>query len=282
MWSSHPVFQYIGGFLVMIGDLYRLNIKWIVRDRVLQALVGVAVLLLLLVPAFSVLSMRQVQELSITLSLSFISFVLLVLSTLLGASSIWRDVEKRYTSAILTLPYSRGSYILGKFLAIAACIAASAAVFAIIAAVAIVFSSGLYPSSTPIRWSYIMNAVMFDVLKYVLLAAIALLLSSLSTSFFLPIFGTISLLLAGNASQEVFDFVSTEASAAKMPAVMSYAAKGLYYLIPNFGAFNFKVAAIYPVSLDLIGVLYTFLYFVIYTGIVLAISVKVFSRREFP
>jgi len=265
----------------MIGVLYRLNLKSIVRDRVLQALAGVAILLLILVPAFSVLSMRQVQELSITLSLSFISFVLLILSTLLGASSIWRDVEKRYTSAVLTLPYSRGSYIMGKFLAIAVCIAACAVLFFIIAAVAVLFSSGLYPSPSPIRWLYFINAVFFDVLKYVLLAAIALLLSSFSTSFFLPIFGTISLLLAGNASQEVFDFVTTDAVGANMPAVILYAAKGLYYLIPNFGAFNFKVAAIYPVPLDLLGALYTFLYFLIYTGIVLTIAVKVFSRREF-
>lgn len=274
-------FAILRGVLEMIGDLYRLNLKWIMRDRVFQALAGVAILLLLLVPAFSVLSMRQVQELSITLSLSFISFVLLVLSTLLGASSIWRDIEKRYISAVLTLPYSRGTYIMGKFLAIAACLAASALVFAVIAAVAVVFSSGLYPSSSPIRWLHFMNAVVFDVLKYILLAAIAILLSSLSTSFFLPIFGTISLLLAGNASQEVFDFVTTDATGAKMPAVILYAVKGLYYLIPNFGAFNFKVAAIYPVPLDTIGIIYTFLYFLIYIGIVLAISVAVFSRREF-
>lgn len=265
----------------MIGDLFHLNLKWIVRDRVLQALVGVALLLLLLVPAFSVLSMRQVQELSITLSLSFISFVLLVLAILLGASSIWRDIEKRYTSAVLTLPYSRASYLLGKFLAISACLACSAAAFAVVAAVAISFSSGLYPSSSPVRWLQIANAVAFDAMKYILLAAIAILFSSLSTSFFLPIFGTISLLLAGNASQEVFEFVSKGAAGAKMPIALVYAAKGLYYLIPNFGAFNFKVSAIYPVPLQLEGVLYTFVYFLVYTGIVLTVSVQVFSRREF-
>jgi hypothetical protein len=89
------------------------------------------------------------------------------------------------------------------------------------------------------------------------------------------------LLLAGNASQEVFDFVSTDVTGSKMPAVILFSAKGLYYLIPNFGAFNFKVAAIYPVPLNIQGTIYTFLYFLIYTGIVLAISVKIFSRREF-
>ncbi len=265
----------------MITHLYRLNLKWIIRDRVLQALVGVGVLLLFLVPAFSVLSMRQVQELSITLSLSFISLVLLVLATLLGASSIWRDIEKRYTAAVLTLPYSRSSYLLGKFLAIALFLVVSAFLLGFFAALAISFSSGLYQSSSPIRWLHIANAIAFDSMKYILLAAIAILFSSISTSFFLPIFGTISLLLAGNASQDVFEFVTKDVGA-KMAKPLLYAVKGLYFLIPNFGAFNFKVAAIYPVPLQPEGIVYTFIYFLVYTGIVLALSVMIFSRREFP
>lgn len=265
----------------MISNLFRINLKWIVRDRTLQALTGVALLLLVLVPAFSVLSMRQVQELAITLSLSFISFVLLVLATLLGASSIWRDIEKRYISAVLTLPYSRGSYLLGKFLAVAVCLACCAAAFAAVAALAIHFSSALYPSTTPIRWLHIVNAVAFDTMKYILLAAIATLLSSLSTSFFLPIFGTIALFFAGNASQEVFEYLTHDAAGSQTAKPLLFAAKAFYYIIPNFGAFNFKVSAIYPVPLQTDGILYTFLYFLVYTGIVLTVSVKVFSRREF-
>lgn len=265
----------------MIAHLYRLNLKWIVRDRVLQALFGVALLFLVMVPAFSVLSMRQVQELSITISLSFISFVLLVLAIMLGSSSIWRDVEKRYTAVVLTLPYSRSSYLMGKFLAIASFLAGSAALLGIMAALAISFSSTLYPSTSPIRWLHIVNAITFDVMKYILLAAVAFLFSSISTSFFLPIFGTISLLLAGNASQEVFEFVTND-TGAKTAKTTVYAVKGLYYLIPNFGAFNFKIAAIYPVPLQPEGIAYTFIYFVVYTLIILSVSVWAFSRREFP
>lgn len=247
----------------------------------LQALLGVALVFLVLVPAFSVLSMRQVQELSITISLSFISFVLLILAVLLGSASIWRDVEKRYTSAVLTLPYSRSSYLMGKFLAIASFLVGSAILLGVMSALAISFSSGLYPSTSPIRWLHIVNAVVFDTMKYILLAAVAVLFSSFSTSFFLPIFGTVSLLLAGNASQEVFEFITKDAGA-KMAKPLVYAVNGLYYLIPNFGAFNFKVAAIYPVPLQFAGIVYTFIYFVVYTLIVMGVAVWAFSRREFP
>lgn len=264
----------------MIAHLYRLNLKWIVRDRVLQALLGVALVFLVMVPVFSVLSMRQVQELSITISLSFISVVLLILAVLLGSSSIWRDIEKRYTAAVLTLPYSRSAYLLGKFLAIASFLIGSAVLLGIMSVLAISFSSGLYPSTSPIRWLFIVNAITFDAMKYILLAAVAVLFSSFSTSFFLPIFGTISLLLAGNASQEVFEFVTKDAGS-KMTKPLVYAVNGLYYLIPNFGAFNFKVAAIYPVPLQFAGIVYTFLYFIVYLLIVLGVAIWAFSRREF-
>ncbi len=265
----------------MIIELFRINLKWIVRDRILQALTGVAFLLLFFVPAVSALSLRQVQELSVTLSLSCISLVLFVLSTLLGASSVWRDVEKRYTLSLLPLPYSRASYLLGKFLAISVCLLLCTLLFSAVAAVAIWFSSGLYPSSSPINWSNIVVAIAFDVMKYILLAAVALLLSTFCTSFFLPIFGSISLLLAGNASQEVYDFITKNATGAKMSVVLRSAVNILYYLIPNFSAFDCKVSAIYPVPLNALGLLYTFIYFMVYTAIILFVSIHIFSRREF-
>jgi ABC-type transport system involved in multi-copper enzyme maturation permease subunit len=265
----------------MIKELFLINFKWVLRDRVLQALVGVAFLLLVLVPAVSSLSMRQVQELSITLSLSCISLVLFVLSAFLGASSIWRDIEKRYTISVLTLPYGRASYLFGKFLAISLFLILSAVLFAVVTTAAIWFSSTLYQSQFPVRWSYLFTAIAFDVMKYILLSTIAMLFSSLSTSFFLPIFGTISMLLVGNASQDVFEFITTNALGAKMSLIIRAAVKFLYYIIPNFSTFNLKVSAIYPVPLQMDGLFYTFTYFLVYTGILLLVSVRIFSRREF-
>lgn len=264
----------------MIFELFQVNVKWIVRDKILQAIIGVAFLLLLLVPAFSVLSMRQVQELSITLALSSVSLVLFLLSTLLGSSSVWRDVEKRYTSSLISLPYSRSSYLLGKFGAIAFSLISTALILAVMSGAAIKFSAGLYPSASSINWTNVLVAICFDTMKYILLAAIALLLSTFCTSFFLPIFGSVSLLLAGNASQEVFEFITKNAAGSKMSIIIRSAVNLLYYLIPNFSAFDYKVSAIYPVPLNVEGLLYTFLYFIVYTSIVLTISMFIFTRRE--
>ena len=78
----------------LVGQV-RLTILWAVRDRVLHAVFGVGLLLLLLVPVFSDFSMRQVQEAAISLTLSASSLTLLVVAALLGSAAIFRDVDRR-------------------------------------------------------------------------------------------------------------------------------------------------------------------------------------------
>jgi ABC-type transport system involved in multi-copper enzyme maturation permease subunit len=54
----------------------------------------------------------------------------------------------------------------------------------------------------------------------------------------------------------------------------------LYYLLPNFGAFDLKVLAIYGLPVPVRGLLLTVAYFLVYTGLLLAVSTAVFLRRE--
>lgn len=270
-----------GMIMMSITNLLYLTVKSALRDRVLHAMFGVSLLLLLLVPSLSIFSMRQVQELSITLSLSSVSLALLFLATLLGASSIWRDVERRYSSSVLGMPISRGTFVLGKFAGTAVLIAASALVLGVTSCLVISISSDSHPSDLPVRWINVWAAVGFDTLKYILLAACATLFSALSTSFFLPFFGTISVYLAGSASQDVFEYISGPNGQTLSPLFRG-AAQAVYYIIPNFAAFNLKVHAVYGLSLPLGGLFYTFCYFLIYTALVLSVCVLIFSRRELP
>jgi hypothetical protein len=122
-------------------------------------------------------------------------------------------------------------------------------------------------------------AILFLSLKYVLLLAIAFLFSSLSTSFFLPIFGSISIYFVGSSLQQAHDFIATPA-AANIPLVIRKAADVLYYVLPNFSAFDFRVNAMYAIPLPLHGLLLTSAYFLIYITIVMALAVIIFNRRE--
>ncbi len=259
-------------------QIFSVSIRGVFRDRVFYGILSVAVLLFI-VPLVSSLSMRIVTELSITLSLSLISFILLLLSVFLGGTSLWKDMEKRYSFSVLGMPLSRGKYLLGKFLATALFLLITTCFLGIVALGVIYFASGIYPPMRPVQWNSIVIALLFDYLKYLLLVAIAYLLSTVSTSFFLPLFGAIVLFFVGSASQEAYDFVRSEQGADLAPLVKK-AATGLYYVLPNFSAFDLKVNAIYGVPLSSSGLLYTGAYFLVYTALVLTVSVMVFDRRE--
>ncbi len=251
----------------------------ILRDRILHVLAAAGAFILLLVPVLSMFSMRQVQELSITLSLSTISFLLLIFSAVLGSFSIWRDIEKRFTTSVLGTPLSRTSYVLGKFSGIALFILVCAAVLGIVSLWVIAYSTVQYRSEIPVNWLNISTAIIADAFKYILLSAFALLFSSVSTSFFFPFFATIAVYFAGSASQEVFEYVSGEYGRTLSP-VAKIVIKGVYYLLPNFAAFDFKMQAIYALVLPFKGIAFTLVYFLVYTAILLVLSVWAFSRRE--
>jgi ABC-type transport system involved in multi-copper enzyme maturation permease subunit len=256
-----------------------ITLKGIFRDRVFQGIMALGVLFLF-IPSAASLSMRQVTELSITLSLSLISFILLLLSVFLGATSLWKDMERRYTFSVLSLPTSRASYLLGRFGGLALFLMLTSTVLGTLACLMINIASGLYPSERPIVWGYLALAIAFATLKYILLIAVAMLLSTVSTSFFLPVFGTICVFLASGVTQQVYEFVHSPASAQAVSPVLKAVASAVYYLLPNLAGFDLKVNAIYSIAPNPQGLVMTVGYFAAYTAILLGTAALLFNRRE--
>lgn len=260
-------------------NLVYLNLKWIVRDRILQALVFVAFFLIMLVPPISTFSMRQSQELAVILSQSFVSFTLLIFALSLGSTIVWRDIERRYSYAVLSLPLERGQYLLAKFLSVSLFLVVAGLVMGGCSFIAIKISATNYPSELPIQWKMIALSIGMDTLKYILVVAIAIFITTISTSFFMPFFTTIAVYLAGSSSQEVYEFITSDAGN-KLGPVVRATAKFVYYIIPNLSSFDFKLQAVYPLNFDLVHVYYVLSYFLVYTAIMLSLSIWIFAKRE--
>ncbi len=259
-------------------SIIRITLKGIFRDRVFQGIM-VTGCAFLLIPVVASLSMRQVTELSLTLSLSLISFILLLLAVFLGGTSLWKDIERRYTFSVLGLPISRQRYMVGRFGGVALFVLLAAVVLGVAAFAVVLYASTLYPPERPVIWSNMVLCILFDALKYILLIAVAFLFSTVSTSFFLPVFGTIATFLAGGVTQQVYEFVNSPAAKALSPLVKQLAT-ALYYILPNFGAFDLKVNAIYGLAIPSNGLFLTVAYFMVYAGLLLSVAAAIFARRE--
>jgi ABC-type transport system involved in multi-copper enzyme maturation permease subunit len=141
------------------------------------------------------------------------------------------------------------------------------------------YTCAIYPPATPLVWSNIFFAIFYNMLKYMLLAAFGIMFSTVSTSFFLPIFGTVSLFICGSMSQDVYNYL-TSSVAADVPLFIKKLATVFYYIIPNFSAFDFKLAAIYSLPINPHDLWLTAAYFIVYTAIVLFFACFFFNRRE--
>lgn len=254
-----------------------LTLKGSARDRIFIVIFAFCILFFF-IPVFSSFSMRQIQEVSITMSLNLNSAILLFLSIFGGVSTIWRDVERKYIYNVLSHPIRRTNYILGRFLGLFALMFMVSVINFILSVIDINISASMYKSQLPINYINIMVAFLFSLFKYTLLMAFAFLIDSFATSFFMPFFLTIAVFFAGNTSQGVYEYIMEGAT--KYSVVFKDIVTAIYYILPNFSSFDFTPQAVYNLSIDLNSVFVTIVYFILYFAVVMTLTCWIFERRN--
>ena len=259
-------------------DFLKITFKSLLKDRGV-VIVSASYVLFIFIPVFGSLSMRQVQEVGITMCLTLNSFILLLLSIFGAIATVWRDIERRSIYNMLSFPISRTEYLLGR---LSGCLC----LLALISLINFVFSIGviklcasMYKSRLPILWANVSYAFLFTLLKYALLLAIGFLFISFSTSFFTPLFLTISVYVIGNASQGLYEFILGK-GAEKYPEWFKWCIKAFYYVMPNFSAFDFTAYAAYALKVSKKSLIFSGAYFVLYFSVVVTLACMIFSKRD--
>jgi ABC-type transport system involved in multi-copper enzyme maturation permease subunit len=250
------------------------------RDKVFITLIILSVLLFpLIVFAISPLSMRQVREVAVSLSLSTISIISLVLTINLGVNLIYKDIERRFSHSILSLPISREGYILGKFIGLAVIILVGIITLTLFSSIGIAVADKMYRPNVLMSWTNFYAAIYFDYLSLLILASVTILVSAISTNIFLPLFSTIGVYIIGYISQTVYDYILSP-KGEELPKFICLISKGVYYIFPNLTLFDIKFKAIYNLPLTLDNVLNVTAYSLLYLVIILTLAMFAFRKRE--
>ncbi len=255
-----------------------ITLKALLKDRIF-ILISILCLVYLFIPVFGSLSMRQVQEVGITMSLSLNSFILLLLGLFGSVATVWRDIERRSIYNMLSYPIGRTEYLLGRLLGCILLLLIISILNGLISYVVIKLCASMYKSRLPIMWINIFCSFSFAFLKYVLLLAIGFLFISFSTSFFTPLFLTISVYIVGNASQGFYEFMLSN-SAKHYPLWFKKVAKLFYYVLPNFSVFDFTAYAAYAIKIPTRSITYSGVYFLLYFTLVITVACIIFNRRD--
>ncbi|MGD8529436.1 MAG: ABC transporter permease subunit [Syntrophobacterales bacterium] len=256
-------------------------IKGGIRDRVISAILLVGVLLLLSTPVVAVFSMRQVLALATSYSLAIISLVGLLLTFFLAMSLVARDLEQRSIYTVCSLPISRSSYLLGKFLGFAILILLALAILGCFSAGALAVLERIYPPEKPFAWKGFFLGLWLQYWVFLIVGAITVMFSTVATSSFLPLVLSVGIYFGSYSTEAVRYYVQSGGGQDQLTPAVRMFGQLVYWILPNFSAFNIKTEVVYGLALEGKTLLLTQLYGLGYLGIVLVLAMIAFSHREF-
>ena len=240
-----------------------------VRDRVLYNLIFFALLLVGSSLLFGQISIGIERIVLVNLGLTAVSLFGVVIAIFIGIGLVSKEIDKRTLYTVLSRPVRRWEFILGKFFGLVGTLVVNAAFMAIGFFAALYYLVHQFQAADV----YLLVAIYFIILQFVVVTALALLFSSFSSPLLSAVFA-FALFLIGTFAEDLRAF------AAMAKGLTKLLASGLAYLIPNFAALNVisSVAHSQPVSGALI--VYNTLYALLYATAALAATALIFERRN--
>ena len=252
-----------------------------VRDKVLYNLVVFAVLLIAVSYLLGQLTAGQDVKIIKDLGLAAIATFGLLISIFIGIGLVWKEVERKSIYSLLSKPIRRSEFIVGKYAGLALTLFVNVAIMTAAFYVVLAYMNTQFPESVRASWPApatdpgMLRAVALIFVELLLVTAIALFFSTFSSPFLSAAF-TFGLWVIGHFNADLRNF---EAVLNSQPAV--YLARALYYVLPNFAAFDIKTQVVYALPIPAGYVPTTMLYGVVYVMLLLTGAVIIFSRRDF-
>ena len=241
-----------------------------VRDRVLYNLVVFAILVVgasLLVGQVSLGIERLVL---VNLGLTAINLFGIVIAIFIGIGLVSKEIERRTLYTIVAArPIRRWEFLLGKLLGLIGTLTVNAAFMTVGFFAALLYlQRGLKAED-----GYLLIAIYFILLQFVLITSLALLFSSFSSPLLSSIFA-FAVFIIGTFAEDLRAFAAMSSGGTR------WIAQSLAYIVPNFAGFNVitQVAHAVPVSGRL--VLLNTVYALVYATAVTCAAMLIFERRD--
>jgi ABC-type transport system involved in multi-copper enzyme maturation permease subunit len=252
-----------------------------VRDKILYSLVIFAVLMISTSYLIGQLTAGQDVKIIKDLGLASISIFGLLIAVFIGIGLVWKEMEKRSIYALLSKPIRRGEFVVGKYVGLVLTLfinlgLMTVAFYAVLAYMDLTTSADIRASwAAPATDIQMLRAVALIMVELMLVTAIALFFSTFSTPF-LSAMLTIGLWVIGHFNDDLRNVGGYVKS-----SVAASIGKALYYVLPNFAAFDVKAQVVHAQAVPASYLALTGAYGLVYVAFVLLGAVTIFSRRDF-
>jgi ABC-type transport system involved in multi-copper enzyme maturation permease subunit len=252
-----------------------------VRDKVLYNLVLFAVLLMAAAYLIGQLTAGQDVKIIKDLGLAAIDTFGVLIAIFIGIGLVWKEVDRRSIYSLLSKPLRRSEFVIGKYAGLALTLVINIGVMTVAFYLVLAYMATQFPPEARASWPapatdlQMLRAIGLIIVELLLVTAVALFFSTFSNPL-LSAALTLGLWVIGhfNADLRHFDQVVDSRAAA-------YLAKGLYFVLPNFDAFDVKDQVVHALPVPMRYLVTTALYGSAYIAMLLVGAASIFSRRDF-
>ena len=253
-----------------------------VRDKVLYSAVAFAVLLMGVSYLIGQLTAGEDLKIIKDLGLAAMSLMGLFIAVFIGIGLIAREIDRRSVYAVLAKPVRRHELLLGKYVGLVGTLIVNLTVMTVAYYVVLAYigwtisPAALKAAPAPPTDPRLLLAILMIGFELALVTAIALFWSTFTSSALLSAGLTVAMYVAGQFGADLKNFEQVVES-----PLAGMVGRGLYYLLPNFAAFDIKTEVVHALPVQPGYVFLTAGYALVYIAFLLTASVLIFARRDF-
>ena len=250
--------------LALAGNTFREG----VRDRLFVAVGIFGVVILGSSFVIGPLSLGEQVRITQDMGLTAISILSFLIAVLIGTGIVYKEIERRTIYTVVAKPVSRWQFIVGKFAGLTATVSLLMGMMTVFLIIVNWVAGGGFTSQ-------LLTAVFLTWMEVMLLTALSILMSTLSSPILGAIF-TLLLYFIGHTSADLKQ-LSSRFGTDSVKAVVG----AVYYALPNLEYLNVRSKVVHGVPVDFQYTAFASSYALLYTVAFLILAILVFERKEF-
>lgn len=245
------------------------SFREVIRDRILYFIGFFALLMAFAWRLLPEIAVGTHQKIFLDLGLAAIGLLGVIVAVFVGTGLINKEIDKRTILVLIPKPLSRAEFILGKHLGLSGVLAVMLGVMLVI------YLLMLLGMKVSFQALPLIVSVFYLGLELILIAAVAIAFG-VFTSSILATLMTFGVYLMGHISKDLIQ-LGIISKNANILAIT----KNIYLILPDLERLNFRNEAVYGLLPSADVLIANALYSLVYTGLLLGISILIFSRRQF-
>ncbi|RPH88652.1 MAG: ABC transporter permease [Chroococcales cyanobacterium metabat2.561] len=245
------------------------SFREVIRDRILYFIGFFALLMAFAWRLLPEIAVGTHEKIFLDLGLAAIGLLGIIVAVFVGTGLINKEIDKRTILVLIPKPLSRAEFILGKHLGLSGVLAVMLGVMLVI------YLLMLLGMKVSFQVLPLIVSVFYLGLELILIAAVAIAFG-VFTSSILATLMTFGVYLMGHISKDLIQ-LGIISKNANILAIT----KNIYLILPDLERLNFRNEAVYGLLPSADVLIANALYSLVYTGLLLGISILIFSRRQF-